>query len=207
MIGCNVFTMLMDWMNDAIRVNKIETELLNMVDTLLWLTVLLCSHHRLYYGENNIFAKALWVCSTSSAMCEVDYWRVLGFFDWQKRARRRVQLDFTTLYHFMFNEVWKHSAQKTCNVYLVSHSFTSLDDVLFDTRAVDSQVKIVSAHKANKEGHSTDTVADSMSQIIFALWFRWREETQLDAVKTLFSFIFEERKKEAHNNCILIADR
>lgn len=44
-------------------------------------------------------------------------------------------------------------------------------DVLFKVRSSDNHVKVLGNLKADKEGHSTDAFADSLSREIIALWF------------------------------------
>lgn len=65
----------------------------------------------------------------------------------------------------------------------------TLDDNLFGASALKNQVKPVSTCKLGKKRHSGDTVADTLSQKIFEIWFRQRAETQVDAIKSL-TFLF-----------------
>lgn len=87
------------------------------------------------------------------------------------------------------------------------HLTLTLDDDLFGTRATDNQVKTLSCRKADREGHSADTVACAISRVVFALRFRRRGEGQVEAVKRLLTEMFEDVGPEARNSCIVTADR
>ena len=49
------------------------------------------------------------------------------------------------------------------------HSFTlaTLDDDVYGTRAVENQVKTLSARKADREGHTAEVMADALFRITF----------------------------------------
>lgn len=48
----------------------------------------------------------------------------------------------------------------TCKVFVNPiHTFSTLDDNLYGTRANDNQVKSVSQRKADRDGHSADSIA------------------------------------------------
>lgn len=67
----------------------------------------------------------------------------------------------------------------------------TLDDDLFSTRAMNSQVNTISNRKADNEGHSADAVANAFLRVIIALRFRRRGESQEENVRTLFKKLVE----------------
>ena len=54
------------------------------------------------------------------------------------------------------------------------HQVVTLDDDLMGTRSAENPVKTLSNRKADKEGHSTDVVADAFFRIVLAVRFRRR---------------------------------
>ena len=57
-----------------------------------------------------------------------------------------------------------------------SFTLAPIDDALYGTRAVDNQVKTLSARKAGSEGHTADLMADALLRIKLGIRFRRREE-------------------------------
>jgi hypothetical protein len=59
-------------------------------------------------------------------------------------------------------EFEKASSRTGCRIFLTcNHTYATLDDDLYETRATNNQVKTLSARKADKEGHCADDIADS----------------------------------------------
>lgn len=57
-------------------------------------------------------------------------------------------------------------------------NIATLDDDLFGTRATDNQVKTLSARKADKEGHSFDSIAEALFRVLMGIGFKRRGEPQ-----------------------------
>lgn len=96
---------------------------------------------------------------------------------------------------------FKHiSFKETRDVFLhATFMFLASDDGLFGTRAADNQVKLLSNSKADKEGHAGDALADAQSRIVLGLRFRRQGETQVDALKSLLTVVFEGKGEQAKN--------
>lgn len=77
------------------------------------------------------------------------------------------------------------------------HLFATLDDDLFRTRSGDNQVKTVSDRKADKEEHGADEIADELSRVILSIRFRRRRDTKINAIRSLLSGLFQERREQA----------
>lgn len=85
--------------------------------------------------------------------------------------------------------------------------FSTLDEVLNRTRSFYNQVKILSSMKANEKGHSSDTFADTLSKIILAVIFMFREKKNVQSVQTIMDSAMECRGKESVNVYTVAADR
>lgn len=98
--------------------------------------------------------------------------------------------------------------QDTRFVFLnTAHIIFTLEDDLFRKRASDSQVKSLSARKAEGEGHSVDAVAQDPARMVLGLWFYRRGERYIDSIEALFASLLEEREENIMRNCIVTADR
>lgn len=83
----------------------------------------------------------------------------------------------------------------------------TIDDDLFGTRTGDNQVKTFSNREADKKGHAADTIACTLSRVVFGLRFRRSGEGQLVGVKTLLNDLFDINGTNAVNLCTVTADR
>lgn len=88
-----------------------------------------------------------------------------------------------------------------------SFTFGTLDDDLYGTRANDNQVKMLSARKADKEGHCVDAIADALFRITFMVRFRRRGESQTENVEKLINSIVDERGESSLSGFVVTADR
>lgn len=102
------------------------------------------------------------------------------------------------------NMAFRETRRVFCHIL---HMFATVDDDLFGTRAADNQVKMLSARKADREGHSADAVADALSRVVMALRFRRRGESQVESVGKLLSTLLDGKGQEALNSCVVTADR
>lgn len=66
---------------------------------------------------------------------------------------------------------------------------------------------MLSSRKADREGHSADTIADALSRMVLAMRFRDRGEEQLDSVANMLSTVFDGMVQGALNSCIVTAYR
>lgn len=87
------------------------------------------------------------------------------------------------------------------------HTFATLDDDLYGTRAKDNQVKTLSSRKADREGHAADTVADALFRVTLAVRFRRRGQTQTTNVIKLLDILVESRGEQSLHGLVLTADR
>lgn len=99
----------------------------------------------------------------------------------------------------------EHVAFKaTRRIYIyVLYLLLTLDEDIFDTRAVDDQVKIISSRDADKEVHSADVVIETLSRFIFDLQFSRGWGIRGDDVDILFTLIFKGEGKRARNSCVV----
>lgn len=102
----------------------------------------------------------------------------------------------------------KTSFAATCKLFFnPRYLFATLDDDLYGTRAMDNQVKTLSARKADKEGHTADALADALFRITLALRFRRRGQGQCDNVDKLLNDILDGRGKQSLLGFVITADR
>ncbi|PXF45213.1 hypothetical protein BWQ96_05043 [Gracilariopsis chorda] len=100
------------------------------------------------------------------------------------------------------------SLTDTKKVFFVPlHLLANLDDDPYGTSENDNGLKMLSARKVDKEGHSADAVADELFRIVLALRFTRRGESQLDSVRRLFEVLTEDRGEGTTNNCTVTTDR
>lgn len=71
----------------------------------------------------------------------------------------------------------------------------TLDDDQFGARESDNQVKMLSARKADKEGHLADVIVDALFRILSAIRFRRRGESQSDSATKLVSLWMEGERR------------
>ena len=71
---------------------------------------------------------------------------------------------------------FEHTAFRvSCKLFLSpNHTFGTLDDDLYGTRAKDNQVKSLSARKADKEGHTAHAIADAIFRVNLMVRFSRR---------------------------------
>jgi hypothetical protein len=75
-------------------------------------------------------------------------------------------------------EFEKAAFRTSCRVFLTpNHTYATVDDELYGTRATDNQVKTLSTRKADREGHCADAIADALFRITFFVRFRRRGHT------------------------------
>lgn len=67
-------------------------------------------------------------------------------------------------------------SQKNCMSSITS--LVSIDDKLCGTRARNNQVKHISNRKADREGHTADTICGAIFRITFGMRFRCCGESQ-----------------------------
>jgi hypothetical protein len=102
----------------------------------------------------------------------------------------------------------KAAYEMTRKVFLTPmHTFATLDDDLYGTRAGDNQVKTLSIRKADREGHTADAIADALFRITLAVRFRRRGEQQSANVLRLISTLIEGRGEQCLHGLLLTADR
>jgi hypothetical protein len=102
----------------------------------------------------------------------------------------------------------KAAYEMTRKVFLTPmHTFATLDDDLYGTRASDNQVKTLSMRKADREGHTADVIADALFRITLAVRFRRRGEQQSANVLRLISTLIEGRGEQCLHGLVLTADR
>ena len=96
----------------------------------------------------------------------------------------------------------------TCNVFVNPvHTFATLDDDLYGTRAGDNQVKSISSGKADREGHTADAIADALFRVTLMVRFRRRGEKQSDNVKQLIRNLLEGHGEHSIHGLVFTADR
>lgn len=96
----------------------------------------------------------------------------------------------------------------TCKIFLTPvHTFATLDDQLYGTRAEDIHVKTTSMSKADREGHSADAVADALFRLTLMVRFRRRGEQQAINVQRLIDNLVEGRGEHSLHGLTLTADR
>lgn len=84
------------------------------------------------------------------------------------------------------SEFEKLAFRTTCDVFLSPlHTFATPKDDLFGTRSKDNQFNALSARKADREGHLTDTIADTFFRVNLMVRFRRRGEKQDSNVRML----------------------
>lgn len=68
---------------------------------------------------------------------------------------------------------------------------------------------MLSARKAEKEGHAADSVAKALSRVVRGSCFRRRREKGLESVpvRKMLNRVFEELGEEALNGCVFTANR
>lgn len=64
----------------------------------------------------------------------------------------------------------------------------TFDDDLFGSKASENQIKMSSARKADKEGHSAHAIADALFRLILVTRFRRRGEAQTEPVGKCWCF-------------------
>jgi YqaJ-like viral recombinase domain len=106
------------------------------------------------------------------------------------------------------SEFEKAAFRTSCRLFLTpNHTYATLDDDLYGTRASDNQVKSLSSRKADREGHCADALADALFRITFFVRFRRRGRTQSDNVNQLLSSILESRGEQSFHGFTITADR
>jgi hypothetical protein len=102
----------------------------------------------------------------------------------------------------------KAAFRTSCRLFLTpNHTYATLDDDLYGTRAADNQVKSLSARKADREGHCADAFADALFRITFFVRFRRRGRTQGENVSQLLNYILESRGEQSFHGFTMTADR
>ena len=95
-----------------------------------------------------------------------------------------------------------------CTRVFFCRSFTlaTLDDDLYGTRAVENQVKTLSARKVDREGHTADVIADELFKITLGIRFRRRGEGQHENVQKLLTHMLEGRTGQSLCGFTITAD-
>lgn len=91
-----------------------------------------------------------------------------------------------------------------------TNALVTLDDDLYDTRYRENHVKILSARKADKKGHSTDTVSDALfriTRITLEVRFQKQGESQSSNVERLLDSLTEDQGQMFMYGLIVTADR
>jgi hypothetical protein len=108
----------------------------------------------------------------------------------------------------LLSEFEKASFGTSCKIFLTpNHTFATLDDDLYGTRAVDNQVKTLSSRKADREGHCADALADALFRITLFVRFRRRGNSQANNVRNLLNCVLESRGEQSFHGFTITADR
>jgi hypothetical protein len=100
------------------------------------------------------------------------------------------------------------ASRSTCKLLLTPlHTFATLDDDLYGTKAADNHVKLLSSRKADKEGHCSDSLADAMFRVTFMVRFRRRGESQSKNVMQLMESVLQNHGEQSLHGFVITADR
>lgn len=91
--------------------------------------------------------------------------------------------------------------------YVPTCQMLTLDDELMGTRSNSNPVKTLSSRKADREGHSSDVLADALFRITLMSRFHRRGEQQVDTVERLIRSVQECQGEMSCRSAILTADR
>jgi hypothetical protein len=98
----------------------------------------------------------------------------------------------------LLSEFEKASFGTSCKIFLTpNHTFATLDDDLYGTRAADNQVKTLSARKDDREGYCADALADALFRITLFVRFRRRGKAQAENVHNLLNCVLESRGEQS----------
>ncbi|PXF43284.1 hypothetical protein BWQ96_06981 [Gracilariopsis chorda] len=200
---------LRNWANEYIRLRNKDQECVSIAEMYRYVSELLLSHTTGFSFEKNIEV----LRQAGSTAPSLDRVRFIadnileyaptgrgrqGEMHWNAQRDQKRQLS-------EFESIGFRDTRKV--FFCPLHLLATLDDDLYGTRASDNQVKMLSARKADKEGHSADALADALFRIILAIRFRRRGEAQTESVKKLLSTVLDGRGEEANTGCIVTADR
>ena len=87
------------------------------------------------------------------------------------------------------------------------HTFATLDDDLYGTRAKDNQNKSLSSRKADREGHTADAIADALFRVTLVIRFRRRGERQTSNIRHIIITLIECRGEQSIHGLVITADR
>jgi hypothetical protein len=105
-------------------------------------------------------------------------------------------------------ELEKAAYKTSCRILLTPiHTYSTLHDELYGARATDNQVKILSARKADREGHCADAIADALFGITWFVRFRRRGHKQTENVNQVLNCILESRGEQSFHGYTITADR
>lgn len=116
----------------------------------------------------------------------------------------RSQRDATQLLNDFERQAWSVSKRL---FYVLLVQLITLDDDLMGTRSRDNQVKMLSDRNADREGHSTDNVADALFRLTDVSRFRRCGEPQVTNVSRLLTSLMESHRELTQRGVILTADR
>ena len=98
--------------------------------------------------------------------------------------------------------------RQTCKIFVSpTYTLATVDDDLYDTRAVDNQVKTFSSRKADRKGYAADSIADALFRITLMVRFRRRGISQSNNVYSLVKSVLEGIGERSVRSFILTADR
>lgn len=85
-------------------------------------------------------------------------------------------------------------------------TYVTLDDDLYGTRSKGNQVKPLSIHKAEKEGHSVNVICDALFRITLRVRFRRHDKHQTNNVKKTLREYLDGKEERYLHGLIATAD-
>ena len=197
------------WLNEHISLYRISQDAVEMKDMYQYVAVLLLSHLTgISFKKTTTLLQDLNCATPPLDRMRFVSMNIKGFsptsrgdvsdISWIAQRDMTQQLDAFELICF----------RVTCNVFLNPvHTFTTLDDDLYGTRAGDNQMKSLSIRKADREGYTADAIADTLFRVTLIVRFRRRGEKQSHNVKHLIRNLLEGHGEHSVHGLVCTADR
>ncbi|CDF37457.1 unnamed protein product [Chondrus crispus] len=196
------------WMNEHIALHSLGTHPIGLDDLYRYVAVLLTSHLTGLSFEKTVDLFTRLNCNPPSThrvrfisrnnLAHSATGRGRGESAWSAQRDETQYLDAFE----------KAAYEMTRKIFLSPvHTFATLDDDLYGTRARDNQVKTLSMRKADREGHAADAIADALFCVTIAVRFRRRGEPQSTNVLELICTLIEGRGEQCLHGLVIKADR